>query len=178
MSFHERHQSRGSSGIIGAQQTWGHLSSGTAIDGGGARDGGSGWSQVPGDDSEGSQPNGCTTPWPQERVEQAIKRGLVKLGGEMEVRSGAVTCVSLSDPQSHCGGWRNQNFRASQVSCMDNSTLLHLFKLLHSRSFIFSWERSYLTHKASQHLVFFSYQNFHGTDHLFSCSFLVPKIWH
>lgn len=96
----------------------------------------------------------------------------------MEVRSGAVTCVSLSDPQSHCGGWRNQNFRASQVSCIDNSTLLHLFKLLCSCRFSFSWERIYLTRKAFHHLVFFSYQNFHGTDHLFPCFFLVPKIWH
>lgn len=80
-------------------------------------------------------------------------------------------------PQSHRGGWRQQYFRASQVSCIDNSTL-RLFKLLCSCSFIFSWERIYFTCKAFQHLVFFSYQNFHGADHLLSCSFLVLKIWH
>lgn len=57
---------------------------------------------MPGNDSEGSQSDKCTPI--QERVEQAIRRGLVKLGGRMKVRSRAVTCWAFleasSDPQA------------------------------------------------------------------------------
>lgn len=81
----------------------------------------------------------------QERVEQAIKRGLVKLEGGTEVRSLVVASYmfleSWTVPEATMEAEDTSTSERAQATHVDNPTL-HLVKPLCACSLIFYWEKS------------------------------------
>ena len=126
--------------------------------------------QGQGDDSEASHPN----EWfpPTGRVEEVIRRGLLKLEGGNEVRSEVV----ISWVFNHTQGCGTSNSESTQVSYIENSTLFCFLKpLCLEPPFLLGKS---LFHTWSLFSTLYSYKALYGADHWVSCSFLGLKICH